>query len=271
MKKLPIILALDLEDKNQVLELVKKTQSHLSGYKIGPRLFLKEGLGLLQEIQTQASQCKIFLDFKFYDIPSSTVSAVRSAFEIGANYVTVHARLKLETLRQLYELELAVNAMAQKDATAKTPIEIPAKNPAKTPVEIPAKSSSQKPRFLDPQNFRVLCVTVLSSEKESKETKTQVLALADKVYQSGLRSLVCSAREAQALKKKYPDLFLVTPGIRLAGDSLGDQKRVMTAKQALQAGSSALVMGRSLTQCAQLDQRLKELSKELLGAQHASA
>ena len=234
MKPLPVILALDLEDKTRVLDFIERTKHCISTYKIGPRLFLKEGPSLLQEIKKQAPKSKIFLDFKFYDIPSSTVSAVRSAFEIGANYVTVHASLNLNSLKELYELEKNFNFLSDQ------------------------KDFENKP-------FRVLCVTVLSSEAASKDTSAKVLALADKVYQSGLRALVCSAMEAQLLKNKYPDVFLVTPGIRFSGDSAQDQKRVMSAGQALSAGSSALVIGRSLTQCENLDQRLKQMAQELAG------
>ena len=70
--------------------------------------------------------------------------------------------------------------------------------------------------------------------------------MAHQVYEAGLRGLVCSPWEARVLKQKYQGIFLVTPGIRLEGESREDQQRVMTPKQALSEGSSALVMGRSL-------------------------
>ena len=205
MKKLPLFLALDVQTRDQALDLVRKTKDYVQAYKIGPRLFLAHGAKLIQEIKSYGAQ--VFLDFKFYDIPSATLEAVRSAFQIGSDFVTVHASLGKETLNLLSQFE---------------------------------KEASQK-KF-----FKILCVTVLSSVPDFEGNQNRVLELADLVYKSGLRGLVCSPWEVKVLKQKYEDMFLVTPGIRLEEDSQDDQKRVMTPQQALKEGSSALVMGRSL-------------------------
>ena len=224
MKKLPLFVALDLNNKSEVLSVVKKTKDYVQAYKIGPRLFLNYGKALIQDIKNLSADSQIFLDFKFYDIPSSTVSAVDSAFQVGADFVTAHASIGQETLDLLYQLE---NRLSQKRA------------------------------------FKILFVTVLSSVSLSEETKKLVFNLADAVYKTGLRGLVCSPLEAKALRDKYPDIFLVTPGIRWEGDSKGDQKRVMTPLEALQAGSSALVMGRSLINQPQLEILLKKMYSQL--------
>ena len=100
-------------------------------------------------------------------------------------------------------------------------------------------------------------------KKKPRPTIKKFLDLANQVVKSGLRGLVCSPHEVAVLRQKYPDLFLVTPGIRFKGDSLDDQKRVMTPQQALRAGSSALVMGRSLLKAQNMEQKLKELSAQL--------
>ena len=224
MKKLPLFAALDLETKDQALSLVKNTQNYVQAYKLGPRLFLKYGTVLVEDIKQMAPAAQIFLDFKFYDIPSSTVEAVRSAFQAGANFVTVHASVGPETLNLLYQLECELS----------------------------------QERF-----FKILFVTVLSSVSPSFKTEKRVFDLADFVYKTGLKGLVCSSWEVRALRKQYPDAYLVTPGIRWEGDSKGDQKRVMTPFKALQAGSSALVMGRSLINYPKLTDCFKELSKFL--------
>ncbi|MCZ0932419.1 MAG: orotidine-5'-phosphate decarboxylase [Oligoflexia bacterium] len=224
MKKLPIFSALDLETKDQALSLVQSTQNYVQAYKIGPRLFLSYGKKLIADIKQLAPSAQIFLDFKFYDIPSSTVEAVRSAFQAGADFVTVHAGVGQETLNLLYQLECELS----------------------------------QERF-----FKILFVTVLSSASPSSETEKVVFNLADSVYKTGLKGLVCSPWEAKALRDKYPDVFLVTPGIRCEGDSKGDQKRVMTPLKALQAGSSALVMGRSLITHPNLEDFLRKLSQLL--------
>lgn len=220
MKELAIFLALDMDSGERALELVQKTKDYIKGYKIGPRLFLSYGQKLIQDIKSLSS-AQVFLDFKFYDIPSSTLAAVRKSFEMGADFVTVHASAGRETLELLSQYE----------------------------------KEARQERF-----FQILCVTVLSSFPDSQENKNRAGELADLVYQSGLRGLVCSPLELKALRKKYSDMFLVSPGIRWEGDPLEDQKRVMTPVEAFQAGSSALVVGRSLLRSKNPEQQLRDLS-----------
>jgi len=224
MIKEALILALDSDDKKEALKFVQQTKDYIGTYKIGPRLFLREGAELIKQIKEISPSCKIFLDFKFYDIPSSTVSAVNSAFEVGAHFVTVHASVGLQTLKLLSQLENRLE-----------------KN----------------------QVFKVLCVTVLSSVAFSEQTQSKVIKLADEVYQSGLKSLVCSPHEAKLLKSKCKDFFLVTPGIRLEEDDCGDQKRTMTPELAIKEGSSALVVGRSVTHSENPVEKLKKIHHSL--------
>lgn len=222
MKKLPLFFALDVDSADQALDLVQKTKGYVRAYKIGPRLFLTSGSELISKIKSHNSQ--VFLDFKFYDIPSSTLKAVRSAFEIGADFVTVHASVGKETLDLLSQFE---------------------------------KQVTQK-RF-----FQILFVTVLSSVSDSEDNQNKILRLAQSVYQSGLKGLVCSPWEVKILKQKYPDMFLVTPGIRLKGDNPDDQRRFMTPLQALKEGSSTLVMGRSLIKTKVPEKVLEDIYNSL--------
>jgi len=224
MKKLPLFLALDIDGQEQALDIVRKSKNYVQAYKIGPRLFLKHGVSLIEKIK-EVTSCQIFLDLKFHDIPSSVLEALKSAFYIGVDYATVHATVGEEALKLLSNWERKI----------------------------------KKKRF-----FQILFVTVLSSIESSKKTEEKVLKLADQVYQAGLRGLVCSSYEVQLLRKKYKNMFLVTPGIRLEGDSKDDQKRVMSPEEALRAGSSALVMGRSLLRVSQLEKTLKNLSEKLI-------
>lgn len=219
MKDKFIFASLDVDTKAQALEFVQKSKNYVQAYKIGPRLFLKYGAKLIEDIK-ELGDSQIFLDFKFYDIPSSTVEAVRSAFQIGADYATVHAGVGLPTLKSLSEFEL----------------------------------EARQKRF-----FQILCVTVLSSKEPDEDHQNQVLELADIVDQAGLQGLVCSPYELEYLRPKYPDMFLLTPGIRLHGESHDDQKRVMSPQEAFKAGSSAIVMGRSLLRAKNLEQMLQSL------------
>ena len=209
MKKANLFVALDLNDPKEALHLVQKIASqglNSIGFKIGPRLFLRTGPSIIQKIKALGPG-QIFLDFKFYDIPSSSLEAVRAAFQLGADFVTIHAALGKEGLKLISEYER---------------------------------------QALESRFFQVLPVTVLSSVSDLDKSRERSLQLAEQVFESGLSGLVCSAKEVSVLRQKYRDMFLLTPGIRLEGEGRGDQKRVMSPRQAFLEGSSALVMGRSL-------------------------
>ncbi len=202
LNKAPVFAALDVDDQKEALSLAKSLSSYVLGFKVGPRLYFRFGNSLIKEISQWGS---VFIDFKFYDIPSTMEASVRACFEIGARYVTVHAQAGAQALSRLAQVE--------KDYKG-----------------------------------QVLAVTVLTSQEATKE---DVMKMTDVIYASGLRGLVASPYEVQALKKKYPDLFIVTPGIRVSHSEKGvlrndDQVRVSTPEFALQQGASALVMGRSL-------------------------
>ena len=221
MAKLPLFLALDVADRKQALDIVEKSYPYVLGYKIGPRLFLRYGRDLIVAIKSYDESAKIFLDFKFYDIPSSTVEAVKSCYDIGADFVTVHGGIGEATLKELAQVE--------------------------------KKANSTKP-------FTVLVVTVLSSvDMQEVDVKSKADQITQTVVQSGLKGVVCSPWELAFLRQKYKGLYLVTPGIRLEGDKKGDQQRVMTPQEAFKEGSSALVMGRSLIHSQDLVQTLKQL------------
>ena len=264
MKKLPIFLALDVDTKSRALALAEKTHEYVLGYKIGPRLLFSSLLSssgysgapeadrstdsleherqlerqnpkniqapnLIAELKKYGSP-KIFLDFKFYDIPSSTLGAVKAAYRIGADFATVHAAAGEETLKALRQWQ---------------------------------KHEESLPSW---RPFKILFVTVLSSAPASEQNQKTVHDLADSVIRQGFDGLVCSPWELGSLRKKYPHAFLTAPGIRLEGESFDDQKRVMTPLQALREGGSALVMGRSLSQAKDPVEILKKISQTLLPA-----
>lgn len=222
MKK-QLCLALDVETREQALDLIQKTHDHISIYKLGPRLCLSHGKFLIKYIQS-CSAAKIFLDFKFYDIPSSTLKAVQTVYDLGADFVTVHAQAGQQTLKLLSDFEQSV----------------------------------QKNRA-----FQILCVTVLSSVVHTQDVQKQILQLADQVYESKLKGLICPASSIQSIKKKYPNFFLVTPGIRFKTDELQDQKNIITAKQAFDLGSSVAILGRSIIAASSPEQALQRVLQSL--------
>jgi len=214
--KNPLILALDVDSKEDAFKILDHIGDLVGGVKLGPRLVYRYGASLVSEI---AEIAPVFVDNKYFDIPSTMVAAVKASFDAGATLVTVHAMAGKEALKELHKLEAELNRI---------------------------------------RPFKILAVTVLTSwSRESMpaslhnwSVENHVRSLTQEVYNSGLRGLVCSGHELEYLN--YPGLFKVTPGIRLSTDQVQiqseDQKRVMTPKQAMKAGASALVIGRPILQ-----------------------
>ena len=208
--KNPLCVALDVDDEKRALDLVDQLSEVVGGFKIGPRLILRYGQILIHKISKMAP---VFVDCKYFDIPSTMEAAVRASFEAGASLVTIHAMAGSETLQRLAKVEQGLSA--------------------------------QRP-------FRILAVTILTSWDEkslptifkSQKISEHVQELARLVKHSGLNSVVCSPHEIDLLKNQ--GLYLLTPGIRFAEDASDDQKRIMGPFEAMQKGSSALVVGRPI-------------------------
>ena len=211
--KTPIFLALDVDSNKQAVELAKKTAEYVGGFKIGPRLSMKYGEKLVSQL---ADLAPVFVDNKYYDIPSTMEASVRASFDAGASFCTIHAQSGPEALRRMAAVEAELN---------------------------------------DVRPFKILCVTILTSfdqgslpvTQKTNPIPEQVMALIEQCRSCGLNSFVCSAEEVENIKKRFPDTYLVTPGIRLPEDAADDQKRVMGPKMAIDLGADALVVGRPIT------------------------
>ncbi len=229
--KNPVMLALDVDDIDQAWHFVDLLGDSVGAIKVGPRFVYRYGQQAVQKI---AARAPVFVDCKFFDIPSTMLSSVQAAFEGGASFVTVHAMCGVPTLQQLAALE--------------------------------AQLQQQRP-------FSILAVTILTSWTAQdlshiyrpEPVSQHVRSLAEEVAQAGLSGLVCSPHELQLVKDL--DLQCVTPGIRwqqaTTPGSKDDQSRIMTPVEALQAGSSALVIGRPLLQAKAPQQALESLLAEL--------
>ena len=210
--KPPIFLALDLDDKDLVVEMAHATRSYVGGFKLGPRLFVKYGGSLVRELSKWG---EIFVDNKYFDIPSVMEASIEATFQSGASFATIHASCGRETLYRLASLEKKLNKK---------------------------------------RKFQILAVTVLTSFHQgnlpvnwSREAiLVQVEKLAGEVIGAGLSGLVCSAKEVGRLREKFPDCFLVTPGIRFPEENQQEQSRVWGPMEAIKAGASALVVGRPI-------------------------
>lgn len=208
--KNPIIVALDVDSREQALKLADQLADVVGGFKVGPRLCLRYGQDLVKEI---AARGPVFVDNKHFDIPSTMEAAVRASFEAGATLVTVHALSGKEALTKM--------AAVEKELNQQRPFKI---------LAVTILTSWD-------QNS-------MPSNLKQQPISQHVTDLAGLVLESGMTGLVCSPHELDLLQNK--GLYLVTPGIRFSIDSLGDQKRVMGPAEAIHAGASALVVGRPI-------------------------
>lgn len=206
----PIIVALDMDDPVKALEAAEELKDVVGCFKIGPRLLTRLGE---EGTRNLAAKAPLFIDCKYFDIPSTMEAAVRAAFDLGATFVTVHALAGLEALTRLKKIQ--------------------------------DELSKERP-------FVILCVTVLTSWDQASlppsmkpiPISEHVTALAQLAEAAGLKGLVCSPQELSLLQGK--GFYLVTPGVRLDLQDSHDQKRVLGPSEAMAAGASALVVGRPI-------------------------
>lgn len=217
-----LIVGLDVADIRQAEKLVQELGDTISFYKIGYQLLFAGGLEFARELK--AANKKVFLDMKLLDIDNTIKSAVENIVKFGVDMLTVHAYPKA--------MRAAVEA---------------------------AKGS----------NLCLLGVTVLTSMDDADlkaagyfdDAKTLVLKRAKDARLAGMGGIVASAAEARALREVIgSDMALVTPGIRPKGADKGDQKRVMSPKEAIEAGASHLVVARPIIKA---DNPLEAASKIL--------
>ncbi len=213
MKNKTIFVACDTSNLNKIKKIIDQTSSYK--LKIIPKFGLqffysKNGRQFLEEFKKD-----FWLDLKINDIPHTALSAIDSLKDLKkCKYITVHVNGGLEML----------------------------------------KSIKKKARKIN-KNLKVLGVTILTSldDKSLKEightknVKQLVLRQAALIKKSGCDGIVCSAQEAMIVRKRHKNLLIITPGIRLPGDSSNDQMRIMTPKQAFKNKVSGIVIGRSLT------------------------
>ncbi|HEX7193217.1 MAG TPA: orotidine-5'-phosphate decarboxylase [Thermoanaerobaculia bacterium] len=204
-----LVVALDLSTRDDILRVVDELHGAAGTFKIGLQAFVANGPAIVREIVARGD--RVFLDLKVHDIPNTARHAVAEAVSLGASMVTVHA--------------------AGGDAMLR------------------ACAESQR-------NALVLGVTILTSLDESDlprigfagDVPSNAVRLAKLVQSAGLRGVVASPREIAALREAFgPDLVILTPGIRQAGGDAGDQRRTMTAGEAVRAGADYIVVGRPIT------------------------
>jgi len=209
-----LILALDVDRADEALALVRLLRPWLSLFKVGNQLFAREGPAFVKALRAEGVD--IFLDQKWHDIPQTVAHAVKSAVALDVRYVTVHASGGLEMLQ------------AAREAVKGSRTEI-------------------------------LAVTVLTSLDDGalrqigfdRTAADQVVRLARLAVLAGVEGLVCSPLEIDLIRHQIQEpVKLVTPGVRSAKDGAQDQKRTLSAAEALQRGANHLVIGRPITKAA---------------------
>ena len=209
-----LIVALDVNSRQEAVEKVKVIGDSVGFYKIGLELFTAEGPDVVKAVKDLGK--RIFLDLKFHDIPRTVERAVKSGAKLGVDLMTIHS----------------VGGKAMIKAAA----------------DAAAEFGPNGPKILAVTVLTSLDQTDLADVGIVGRTPAeQVVAMAKFATENGAHGLVCSPKEVGALSKmlKAGTLF-ITPGVRPAGAAVGDQKRVATPAEAVRDGATHLVVGRPI-------------------------
>ena len=216
-----IILALDVDSREQALALVKNLAPHVGAFKVGMQLFNSCGPKIVEEINQLGG--RVFLDLKFHDIPNTVAAAGRVITRLNCFMFNVHAAGGREMMRQVVE---------------------------------EVKNEAKKLAVAAPLSLAVTVLTSISQEELEEEIGVKGTKLKDLVVkwavmakECGISGVVSSPQEVEAIRAACgPEFKIVTPGIRPAWSEKNDQKRITTPSQALQMGADFMVIGRPITQ-----------------------
>ena len=220
-----IYVALDTPELEKAKALAQKVRHHVGGIKLGLEFFMANGRAGVRDMA--AIGLPVFLDLKFHDIPNTVAKAIQALGPIKPAILTVHA---------------AGGRAMLEDAKAAAP-----------------------------EGTKVVAVTMLTSLDGSDMTAIglkpdpheQVMRLAELARSAGVDGIVCSGEEVKAAHAAWKDGFFVVPGVRPADAHVGDQKRVVTPRSAVDAGASILVIGRPITQAEDPDAAARAIAATL--------
>jgi orotidine-5'-phosphate decarboxylase len=225
----PVFVALDTPSLDRARTLAQTLKPFVGGVKVGLEFYGANGPDGVRAIA--AAGAPVFLDLKLHDIPNTVAGAMKALMPIGAAILNVHASGGVAMMR----------AAAEAAGTAE-------------------------------RRAKIIAVTVLTSLEDrdlpavgvSATALDQAVRLAVLAKDSGLDGVVCSPHEIDAVRAACgPKFLIVTPGVRPAGGDLGDQKRVTTPKQAMDAGADILVIGRPITGAPDPVQAARQIAADL--------
>jgi len=223
-----IIVALDVASKKEAHAMVERLRDRAAFFKVGLQLYTAEGPEIVRAVISNGG--KVFLDLKLNDIPNTVAKAVESANALGVQLLTIHLSGGAEMIR--------------------------------------AASAAKK------GGMSILGVTVLTSSTDetlhevgiNAKVEEQVLRLARLGVQNGIDGIVASAHEIKPLRTEFGDkIKIVVPGIRPSWAEVGDQKRTMTPREAIDAGADYLVIGRPITAAENPQEALEKILSEIGG------
>lgn len=235
MSESRICIALDFQTKEEVLSFLDQFNDEQLYVKVGMELFYGEGIEMIQLIKERGH--KIFLDLKLHDIPNTVKSAMKQLAKLDVDMVNVHASGSVAMMKA------AIEGLEE------------------------GKTGDKRPLCI-----AVTCLTSLDQEVLDNELlihdalEDVVLKWAENAKEAGLDGVVCSPLESKVIHDNLGDDFLtVTPGIRLASDSVNDQKRVTTPAMAKDLTSSYIVVGRTITRAKNPVETYREVYRQFQG------
>lgn len=227
-----VIIACDFSESGELFDFLDSLGSERPYIKIGMELFYKEGPEIVRILSARGF--KIFLDLKLHDIPNTVYKAMRNVASLGVDITNVHAAGGIEMMK-----------MAKKGLLEGAP-------------------SGKIPKLIAVTQLTSTDDEMLKNELLINETMANTVKhYAENAKAAGLDGVVCSPLEAPIIKEL--GLMSVTPGIRLASDSKGDQKRVTTPQMARELGSDYIVVGRTITAASNPREAYLEVKRQFVG------